>query len=190
MANTDKPRGLTPVRLLSGAPYNHQVERYAVDSAYATALFIGDPVIHAGSSDSAGVPQVEAGGTSGQYIGVITGIDPIRTDLEKKHIPASTGGYVYVATDPNIVYEIQEDSDTATLAAADVGLNADLVAGAGDATTGRSGYELDSDSANTTNTLSVRILGLVQREDNEIGANAKWEVIINDHGLTVTTGVS
>lgn len=188
MANVDKPRGLTPVRMFSGAPWNNAVERYAVDSAYGTAIFVGDPVIHSGSSDDDGIIEVQAGGTSGQYIGVVVGIEPIRSDLTKTYIPASTGGYVYVSVDPWTVYSIQEDSVSANLAAADVGLNADLVAGAGDTTTGRSGYELDSDSANTTATLSVRILGLVRREDNAIGTNAEWEVLINDHGFQSTTG--
>lgn len=187
MANSDKPRGLTPVRMLSGAPWNNAVERYAVNSSYGTAIFVGDPVIHSGAANSDGIIEVQAGGTSGQYIGVVVGIEPIRTDLTKTYIPASTGGYVYVSVDPWTVYEVQEDG---TIVVGDYGKNADLVAGAGDTTTGRSGYELDSSSVNTTSTLSVKILGLVQREDNAVGANSKLEVIINDHILQSTTGVS
>lgn len=45
MANIDAPFGLRPIRHKSGAPYNGAVNPYYVASTYATALFIGDPVI-------------------------------------------------------------------------------------------------------------------------------------------------
>ena len=69
-----------------------------------------------------------------------------------------------------------------------VGNNADVVVGSGSTTTGSSGMELDSSDVKTA-TAQLRILQLVQREDNAVGDNANWEVMINEHRLTTTTGI-
>jgi len=52
-----------------------------------------------------------------------------------------------------------------------------------------SGMELDSNTADTTNTLSLKIVGFSPKVDNEVGvANAKVQVRINLHALDYTTG--
>ena len=45
MANTDSPFGLRPIRHRNGAAYNGAANPYYINSTYATALFIGDPVV-------------------------------------------------------------------------------------------------------------------------------------------------
>mgnify|MGYP006137790821 CR=1 FL=1 len=45
MANVDRPSGLKPVRHKSGAPYNGAANPYFIPSGYATALYVGDPVV-------------------------------------------------------------------------------------------------------------------------------------------------
>jgi len=55
--------------------------------------------------------------------------------------------------------------------------------------TGYSGFQLDTSTKATTNTLQLRILGFVQRANNEIGANAKVLVGINLHQSRNTTGI-
>jgi hypothetical protein len=117
----------------------------------------------------------------------VVGFEPNRDDLTKQYRPASTARYVYVNTDPYAVYAIQEDSDTSTLAAADVGNNCDIVVGTGSTTTGMSAMEVDSSTKNTT-TAQVRLLALSQKSDNAIGTNAEWEVMINEHEYKTTTG--
>jgi hypothetical protein len=112
--------------------------------------------------------------------------------LEAGYRAASTEGYVLVCDDPDVLYEIQEDSDTSTLAKTSIGLNADLIAAAGSTYTRRSGFMLDSSTAATTATLQLRIIELAQRPDNEIGTNAKWLVAINlptEAGAVGSTGV-
>jgi len=185
MANTDKPRGLTPVRHLNGNPWNGACEKFHIAASYGTALFVGDPVAHAGTAHTDGTPQIQAAGASGTPIGVIVGFEVDGSNLEQLYNPASTAGYAYVCVAPDVIYEIQEDGDVGT---AGYGLNADCVATAGDTATGRSRYELDSSTAATTN-LMLRILGLVKKPDNEVGTNSKLEVMINDHRLRSTTGV-
>ena len=72
-----------------------------------------------------------------------------------------------MADAPDLVFEIQEDSVSSNIAAAAVGNNADIAVTAGSTTTGTSKMELDSDGVGTS-AAQLRILGLSDREDNEI----------------------
>ena len=180
MANTNNPEGLKPVRYASGAPYNGACNLYYVPASDGTALFRGDPVIVAGDADADGVATVTraTAGGGNTITGVVVGVKntPSQTTL---HRPASTAMYVYVADDPNLLYEIQEDGVGGALASTNVGQNIDLVSGSGSTVTGLSGFQADSSTAATTNTLQLRIEGFVRRADNAIGTNAKILVRIN-----------
>src|SRR3954470_23499873 len=125
MANTNAPTGLRPVRYRSGAPYNGACNTYSVPASDGTALFVGDPVIIAGSADANGVPTINrATAAGGAYIsGVVVGFEPLRTDLTVLHRAASTLRNVYVADDPSLIFEVQEDAIGGALAVTDVGLN-------------------------------------------------------------------
>ncbi|MEM6682596.1 MAG: hypothetical protein AAF607_10165 [Pseudomonadota bacterium] len=186
MANSDTPTGLTPVRYMSGAPYTGATERFYVPASDSTAIFVGDPVRSAGSADARGVASVQRAGIGSTILGVVTSVVPVTRDSET-YRPANSERYVNVCTAKDVVYEVQSDA-TGALVANDVGLNADIVNGTGSAITGLSGVELDSSSADTA-TAQLRIIGFVQREDNEIGANAKVEVIINEHERSSAVGV-
>lgn len=189
MANTSAPRGLVPVRDGFGRPYNGSGELMYVASSVASNIGIGDPVIVSGSGDANGVPGctlASAGG--GAYIsGVVVGIDQPTYGSVPYHA-ASTAGYVLVERDPDTLFEIQEDAVGGALAAADIGLNADLVSGTMNTANGLSAWQLDTSTKNTTNTLQLRIVGFQQRPDNEVGANAKVLVRINLHTSRNTTG--
>lgn len=189
MANTDAPFGLKPVGHLLGLNWSASVEKCYVSSDYDTALFIGDPVDinpTLAQKDSTGkyqsIEQASAG--DGEYIyGVIIGFEPDRDNLSRVYIPASTGGYAYVVTDPYVIFQIQDDG-AATPTKVFTGQNAVLIAThSGDTSTGLSGFELDTDSdspaADASNQLFVRKLADV--ENNSLGANAIWEVMINTH---------
>jgi hypothetical protein len=78
----------------------------------------------------------------------------------------------------DLVMEAQ--SDDGTMVAGDVGLNISPTVTAGSTTTGASGMELDGSTAATTNTLTLRIVGAVDKPDNEVGsANDRWLVTVN-----------
>jgi hypothetical protein len=190
MPNVNAPAGLRPVRHRNGAAYNGAATRYFVPASDSTALFIGDPVIIAGSADADGVATVtRATAAGGAFtLGPVVSVEPETRD-SLTYRAASTARYVWVADDPDLVFEIQEDAVGGALAAADVGLNADLVAGTGSTITGLSAFQLDTSTKATTATLQLRIIGFVQRIDNEIGANAKVLVTINLHTLRNTTGI-
>jgi hypothetical protein len=198
MANIDAPFGLRPIRHKSGAPYSGAVTPYYIASTYATALYIGDPVIRvAGGSNAAAVtvpsvgsfnigtlPSVEkaTAGDGNRITGVIVGFSALPSDLSKNYNAASTERVALVCDDPDVVFEIQADG---AIPAASVGLNAVLIyTHGGSTTTGLSGVELDTTSdvpaADASNQLLI--LRAVNRDDNDTTSTwARVEVMINQH---------
>ena len=200
MANIDNAFGLRPSRYLNGAPYNGQANAYYVPDTDATALFIGDPVILAGSSNDtkmagfgigtlATVTQATGGVASTEAVlGVVVAVDPLVGEGISDagtagrdatiYRQASSGRVVWVADDPQIVFEVQSDGTTVI---ADIGLNCQYIIGTGSTITGISGGELDDSEAATTLTDMLKILGVTKREDNTIGEFNVLDVIINQH---------
>jgi hypothetical protein len=179
MANPNTPRGLVPLRDAGSKPHSGGVEMFYVPASDGTALYIGDPVVKAGSADANGVASVTRATAGAAITGVVQGFKPDGTTNMAGYRAASTAAYVLVNTDPDTLYEIQEDSVGGALAAADIGLNADFIVAAGNAYTKRSGVMLDTSTKATTATLPLKIMGLRQLPNNEFGANAKVLVKIN-----------
>ena len=181
--------GFKPARLRDGSPYNASVSR----CYYSTAadLFVGDPVNLSGTAEAVtAIPSVikATAGTGNAVYGIVVGIEPIRNDLTKTYVPSGTSGYVYVETNPNVVYHATEDAAGGALAITAVGLNINYVAGAGNATFGTSGASIDSSSPLATATLQFRLLGLAQTEGNVLGSDASvWEVTINNSNAAPNT---
>lgn len=191
MANADVAFGLAPVLPKGGVV---QTTEYYVPASDNTALFIGDPVTIAGSGDALGVPSIarSTAGSGNSITGVVVGFRPDANIVANGYRAAATAAYVLVCDDPEQVFEIQDDSDGGNLAVADIGLNANLVAAAGSAATKRSGFELDTSSKGAGATKQLRILGITQRADVEVGANTKVRVRINtptETGAAGSTGV-
>ncbi len=193
MANSNRPTGLSPVNMITGAPYNGQARQYSIAAAYNVALYIGDPVISSGTSDAAGVQGIALAAATGPIRGVIVGLSdqPFSSaaligNPNITYRPAAaqtTVWYAMVVDDPNVVFEVQEIGTGTQLTAAEVGLNANLVVGTGNGFV--SGWLLGNTAEDVTATLQVRLLGLAQRSDNAFGAYAKWLIMINAHELRV-----
>lgn len=191
MANEDKPRGLIPVQHISGSDWDGRYSIYYLPATDGTAVFIGDAVSLAGGADASGkypsVTQATAG-TGNALLGVVVGFGTqpqlmaMLPDLSKRYRLASEEMYVAVVDDPDVLFEIQEDSDGGAIAVTDVMDNAPLIVGSGDTTTGMSGMEIDSSGVVAT-TEQLRLMRLVNREDNALGNQAKWLVRINEHQL-------
>jgi hypothetical protein len=178
MANTDAPKGLTPIQTPFGGLQVHEYDKTA-----STALFLGDPV----TKVAAGTVQRAAAGNS--LVGVCVGIKDA-DGVPVNYVAASdaTACKVLVADDPDQLFMCQEDSGGGALAEADRGLNCDLVIADGDTGTGVSKVEIDS-STKATTAATVRLIDIVKRADNAIGDNADWVVKIVEHQNLVTTGV-
>ncbi|MCR4308166.1 MAG: hypothetical protein NUV80_06425 [Candidatus Berkelbacteria bacterium] len=181
MANVSRINGFRPVAYLSGAPYNGKVTKYQIDATDATALGVGDMVKFDGTADTLGIPGITRATLSAPCLGAIVGfvIDP--TDLNTPQYRAAlTLRYALVADDPAIVFECQAN---ATCTAALVGNNGEVTIAAASTITGMSAMQFDMSVTGTTNTSALKILGIVQREDNAIGTYNKILVKINNHQL-------
>lgn len=196
MANTDRNAGFKPVQHLNGMPWNGKARMYYIPVGDSTATFIGDPVVSAGSADASGKYATVKQASAAEAIrGVVVGfsnqpyISVDTSDLHRAYRPASTAMYCLVVDDPDVIFEVQEDNAANDMTADMVGLSTDIAVGSGDTASGKSGVELDS-SATATALGQCRILGLVDREDNELGTHAKWLVLINEHELRTAVGTS
>lgn len=181
--------GLIPVRHKNGAPYNGAATMYSVPASDGTALYIGDPVIIAGSANADGVATIQRAAAGARITGVVVGFAPVPgvstdTGVKVGYRAASTLDNVLVCDDPSVIFEATEDAVGGALAVTDVGLNVDLVAGSGSAYTKRSGYMLDS-STKATTAAGVRVEGMSQRVGNAIGStDTVWLVsIVESTGL-------
>lgn len=183
MANVHSPAGFRPVMHRNGAPYAGAFRQYSVAAAYGTALMIGDPVILAGTSQTINgrvLSDVQLCATGGVPVGVVVGVQPDTQD-SLRYRAASTLRVVYVADDPDLLFEIQEGNSGTALTANDAGLNADFVNAAGSTVTGLSGTMINNATEATTNTLDLHLMQPSPRDDNEIGYSCKWLVTFNRH---------
>lgn len=207
MANTSKIRGFIPVKHVNGSPYNGQSNIYATAAADGTALFVGDPVKLAADGNAQGIQLVTKATAGAAVLGVVVGVintklDPVAGTMSGGSIsldtpvyrPASTAQYVLVCDAPDVVYEVEAVTGanaSYSFAVADVGQNADLATVAGSIVTGTSAAALDMSTKNTTATLQWKVLGVVQRPDNEItGASTKVLVKINNAQMAAGTGTA
>jgi hypothetical protein len=172
MANANIPFGLRPINKLSGGVYTGAVKAFSVAAGDGTAIYIGDPVKGAGTSQFVNgqvYSDVVQAATGDVITGVVVGVEPATRD-SLIYRAASTLRIVYVCVDPDAEFEIQQVSGGTALTANDVGLNADFVVAAGSTVTGQSGVCLNNVGEATTNTLDLKIIGMVNRADNDPGS--------------------
>jgi len=176
MANTNAPSGLRVKSPLLSA------KMYKIGAAYATALYLGDPV----ALDSSGNINIATAGTGNRVLGAILGFfDTDFCPLTTNYLPAATAGvhYCLVSDDPRQLYVIQEDTVGGTnYALVDLGGNSNLVAGSGGSTvSGRSSWMADSSSTpGNTAGDQIRLIEQYRSPDNAIGDYAKWVIRINN----------
>lgn len=184
MANVNAPNGLTPVRYLSGAPYNGAANVYTHPASDGTALGIGDLVLDLGTTtlnaDGTYTKDVKVAATTDVITGVVVGVIPATRD-STTYVAASTLRKVLVADDPNLLFEVQEGTGGTALAAADLGLNISFAIGSPSTTTGYSGTTIDNSTEATSNLLCAKLVGVVSRPDNAIGDSCRWLVRLNRH---------
>lgn len=195
MANVDRPAGFKPVGHLNGSPWNGKATMYYVPSTDSTAIFMGDAVSSAGAADASGkYPTVAQAAAAAVIRGVVVGFSDQpyvavdTSNLNRMYRPASVAMYVLVVDDPDVIFEIQEDNTGNDISAAMVGLSTDIEVGAGDTANGMSGMELDS-SDTATALGQCKILRVTNREDNALGTNCKFDVLIIEHEMRIATDV-
>ncbi len=225
MANTNRINGFSPVGYLNGASFNGQGRLYAIPTSDTTASYaIGDVVMSAAGSDSNGVPYVKkipaASASTFVALGVVVGVrvaDPGLSlagpalSLENTFILAGTRTavrYVYVADDPNLLFEVSAGATATNITLAKMRYNSGIGSfySAADQTYAidqnatvttllapsapYSNIILASSTVSTANTLPIQMLGLVQKSDNAIGAYARILCRFNSHEFSQATGTN
>jgi len=165
----DKTYGFKPLNRLDGLPYAGAIRQIPVAPAYATAILNGDTV----AVDTNGYIVAANTTNSGNVVGVLVGCAYLNSSgqpVNGQYYPAaqstsSAMSMAYVVDDPSAVFKVVATvagSTTPTAySRAIVGANVALVANVGSTNTGDSYYGIDGSSANTTNTLPVRVVDVV-----------------------------
>jgi len=187
MANKDAPFGLKPIGKVGQNRDSQGLSEYSI-AASATAIYFQDPVeiLATGTIGVAAATDALLGSLNGVFFTDASTDKPTYAN----HLNASntaTDIVGFVSDDPYERFEIQADGATA---AADVGLNADIVYAAGSSPDYVSQVELDT-SDQKTGTAQLRIIGISKDPDNNTAgsANVNLVTIINEHQLKGTTGI-
>ena len=187
MANKDSAFGLRAIGKVGQNRDNQGLSEYDI-AASASAIYQNDPV------EMAATGTITVAAATDTLLGSLTGVFFTDASTSKptfaNHLEASntaTDIKGFVADDPYERFEIQSDDATA---AADVGLNADIVYAAGSSPNYVSKVELDHSDLKTA-TAQLRVLAISNDiENNEAGsANVNLVVMINEHFLKGTTGI-
>jgi len=183
MANVLEKFGLRPSRQLNGSPFINAQNRYRITANNTTAIFQGDLVI----PKTDGTISRYVAGTTTSVVGVFNGCfytDPTtQKPTWKNYYPASTNASditAFVIDGPDTVYEINASG---VVAIAGLFSNYDVTNVTGNTQTGISYVQLDSASANTTNTLPLMAIDISQDPLNSDVAtsNANIVVRVNNH---------
>lgn len=196
MANLVAPRGFVPSRYLDGSCWNGSLNMYYVPAADTNQYNPGDTVKSAAGGDANGIPQVAkiTNGTDtarGVVIGILVAnpnnpsLVGINLDLTVQNTPGSGKThdyYLLVCDDPNVLFELQDDGlNAGTTVATACNKNATYTVTNPTSPRQNSATVLNSGSIATTATLSLKLVGLVQKPNNAYGANATWLVKLNQH---------
>ena len=189
MANIDKAFGLRPIGNLSATGAQKQYG-YQIADNQAGTIFQGDLVVLTGGFISRFLPASHTAA-----VGVFNGCnynDPTTgKPTFSNFYPGSvniTSGQISadVLDDPNQLFIVQCD---ASIAATDIGKNADVIGTGGSTTSGISTMELNSSTLAVTAALNLKVVGLYNDVNNEFGTNAVVVVKINEH-VYGSTGVA
>ena len=187
MANKDAAFGLRPIGKVGQNRDNQGLSEYDI-AASATAIYQNDPV------EMAATGTITVAAATDILLGSLNGVFYTDASTSKptwaNHLNASntaTDIVGFVSDDPYERFEIQSDGATA---AADVGLNADIVYAAGSSPDYVSKVELDT-SDQKSGTAQLRIMGISKDPSNNTAgsANVNLVVMINEHFLKGTVGI-
>ena len=198
----DKTYGFKPVNRLDGLPYAGAIRQIPIAASYATAILNGDTV----KVDTNGYIVAASTTDSGAIVGVLVGCSYINSMSQPtfgQAYPAATStstnlAMAFVVDDPSAAFRVCATVAGSTAATAYsraiVGSNVALVANVGSTTTGDSYYGIDGSSANTTNTLPVRVVDVVPDTATgspSVAATTYYEFLVkfNTAQYNSTTGI-
>jgi hypothetical protein len=198
----DKTYGFKPVNRLDGLPYAGAIRQIPIAPAYATAILNGDTV----QVNTSGYLIAKTATATGDSVGVLVGCQYVNSSgqtVQGQYYPAalstsSNMAFGYVVDDPNALFRVAAtNGQNTTPVAYDrtiVGSNVAISVNTGSTTTGDSYYGIDGTSANTTNTLPIRVVDVVPDTATGVAGNSattyyEFLVKFNLHQYTDTTGI-
>jgi hypothetical protein len=198
----DKTYGFKPINRLDGLPYAGAIRQIPVAAAYATAILNGDTV----AVDTNGYLVAKTATATGDSVGVLVGCQYVNSSgqtVQGQYYPAAQStstnlAFGYVVDDPNAVFKVVATNGQNTTPVAYnrsiVGSNVAISVNTGSTTTGDSYYGIDGTSANTTNTLPIRVVDVVPDTATGpagVAATTYYEFLVkfNLHQYTDTTGI-
>jgi len=192
MANVNAVTGLSPVGTITGAPFNEQGVLYAIANDASNTYAIGDIVKSAVGNDANGVGLVTKAAATDVPLGVIASIrvaNPgvslagTNINLAQLYISLSSGSYtyVYVITDPAVVYRVQANAS----ANAKVGSTAVPTITADQTSTLSQSSPFSATyvtaDASATAASMFQVVGMYQEPTNVPGAYNDLLVVFNKH---------
>jgi hypothetical protein len=204
MANLNAPSGLSPVMYRNGNFWNGQVRLYAVAATDTNPYYVGDlvKIDSTNFADANGIPYVTraTAGAGVSLRGVVSAVglaipygyqggpfvNP--NDLTKNFRPTGAQTSVYylaVVDDPDVVFEIQEDTTSSPGQASAMTKNCTPTIANPATGVFVSGFTLNSNTYATGATLQLKVIQSVQRPDNTpYTAYQKLLVTINQHDFS------
>jgi len=197
-----KTYGFKPLNRIDGLPYAGAIRQIPIAPGYATAILNGDTVV----VNTSGYLVANTTTNSGDSVGVLVGCQYVNSNgqtVQGQYYPAALStstamAFGYVVDDPNAVFKVVATNGQTTVPTAFtraiVGANVAISVATGNTTTGDSYYGIDGTSANTTNTLPVRVVDVVPDTATGlpgVAATTYYEFLVkfNLHQYTDTTGV-
>jgi len=164
------PYGLKPINLIGGQVFAGSTREYPIANAYATAIYYGDCVaLVRGNLERISVSTGALGTIAGIFLGCSYTNPTTKQKTFSQYWPASTAAgdaVAIVCDDPDTVFKAVICSSGTTVASgarAMIGQNLAMINNAGNANTGDSKNAIlaPTDTPATTDTLPLRVLGLV-----------------------------
>jgi len=170
------PYGLKPINLIGGQLFAGSTRMYNIQYAYNTDIFFGDYVaLVRGNLQRISVTS----GVVGTVVGVFMGCSYTNPTTKQKQFsqywPANTtagDAVAYVSDDPDLVFQAVVCSSGTTIASgarAMIGRNLACLNNTGNLNTGNSANALEAGSLNITDTLPVRVIGVVPETAVSLG---------------------
>ena len=190
-ALVDMPDGFTPWGPLLRARWYSVVTSNAVAIYHGVIVeYVGNTLVTPAMGSLMAVIPEEHGQAANTLVGVVIGIAD-HNFIPMLYMPVTTvgnsviAGYVLVADHQDQVFVGQEDGDTSSIVAANIGLPADCIGVTGSTVTGRSYMEIDSNTIAATATLAVQVIGVHPEDTMNVGGaagtNCRFLVKINPH---------
>jgi hypothetical protein len=164
------PYGLKPINLIGGQVFAGSTREYNIPYGYATNIFYGDFVgLTRGQVQRLSVSTGTAGNQTGIFLGCSYTDPTTKQKRFAQYWPASTlagDAVAIICDDPDTVFKAVVCSSGTTVASgarAMIGQNLACINNSGNTNTGDSANALlaPSDTPATTDTLPVRVLGVV-----------------------------